>query len=126
MIPALVNLSTGITFTITAADDPLTVISTLPAEGAVEVEPDPTLRLSFDVPLSPLTLERSYFELSDAAGGAVGVRVVLSADDDRVVEVSPFGELAPATEYTLTVSIALRDIQGRHLAVPFQLTFVTL
>ncbi|MDF1562615.1 MAG: Ig-like domain-containing protein [Deltaproteobacteria bacterium] len=112
-------------FTVATADDPLQVVATEPGEGAQGVARRLEITLDFDVPLSTLTLDRAHFVLEDEAGSSVGLRAALDDAEPRRVILTPFAELPADTLLTLTVTPGLRDVQSRHLAVAFVLTFRT-
>jgi hypothetical protein len=103
---------------------PPTVISTVPANGAVGVPINQALTATFSVAMIPTTINTTTFTLSSAGGGAVtGVVTYIAAGSVAIFQ--PAANLLPSTVYTATITTGAMDLPGTALAQNYVWTFTT-
>ncbi|MET0556822.1 MAG: DUF4082 domain-containing protein [Vicinamibacteria bacterium] len=98
--------------------NPPTVVSTVPAAGAVGVAVAQDVRATFSKALDPASVGAATFTLRDAGGALVPAAVTWEAAAFRAV-LRPSSPLAYSTTYTATVSggpDGVRDLDGQPLA----------
>jgi hypothetical protein len=98
-------------------------VSVVPANGATGVSLTPTITLSFNEPLNPLTVREDTIRLARESGNVeLPVTVVLGADR-ATVTVTPDVMLQPLTQYRLQiVGSAVRDVAGNAAGLFTQFT----
>jgi len=106
-----------ITFTIAGADTtPPHLVSTTPADGETDVDPNQQVRLVFDEPMAP------YYD-----GGSVSLSNTAETwwhwEDDQTLVTTWHTAWADGAEITLTVTDGLHDQAGNPLANPQTVTF---
>ncbi|HEU5123392.1 MAG TPA: carboxypeptidase regulatory-like domain-containing protein [Verrucomicrobiae bacterium] len=105
----------------TRDDDPPQLLSMFPTNGAVQIDPQAVMRLTFNEPL----LNTNLAIVLTSANGNVAGAANLSADG-RILTFTPTAPLLPNRLYTLTVS-NLYDLAGnRFAAEPLIAEFATL
>jgi uncharacterized protein (TIGR03437 family) len=111
------------TFTTGAAPDitPPTVISTIPANGAVAVSVGSALSVTFSEALNPLTVNAATFLLKQGATVVSGTVTYAGV----TATFTPAAALAPNLPFTATITSGVQDLAGNALAVPFIWTFAT-
>jgi hypothetical protein len=97
------------------------VDSTVPASDAVGVSPDSNLAVIFTEAVDPLTVTTLSVTLSRGLT-AVGGTVTLSG---VTATFNPTSDLEPNTEYTASVSTAVKDLAGNAMANAYQWSFTT-
>ncbi len=108
------------TFT-TRDDDPPLLVSIFPTNGAVQVDPQAAMRVTFNEPLKNTGI---HFSLSDINGTVPGT-ANLSADG-KILAFAPASPLLPNRTYTMVIS-NLFDLAGNQFASePLTTTFSTL
>jgi hypothetical protein len=100
---------------------PLTLASSTPASGAIEVERDTIPALMFSAAVDPATATASNITLSMPSGTQAITIDVLGPQ----ITITPDGQLLPAAVYTLNVSTAVRGAGGEQLTAPVAVTFTT-
>ncbi|WP_248541993.1 Ig-like domain-containing protein [Myxococcus fulvus] len=95
------------------------VTGVLPAADARFISRDGALRVSFDRPLDPASVNAAAFSVAGHTG------LVNYEDSTRTAVFRPVPPLAPATDYSLTVK-DVRTPQGQPLAAPFTSSFRTV
>ncbi len=111
---AIVNLSIKAT--------PPSVISLLPGDGAIKVEPKVSPVITFSEPLDKTTVTNANITLTDASGNNVS-GVFSSNPEGKVVTFYPGVALKSEGRYTLAISMGIRDLQGYPLAQAVSATF---
>lgn len=119
------TFTTGTTGDIT----PPTVISSNPADVAVDVCINKTINASFSEPMDPLSITTATFTLSVTAGAPVNGLVTYDAQR-RIATFDPTTNLVgtPATNYTATIKGGpggVKDLAGNALAGDQTLSFTT-
>lgn len=99
-----------------------TLVSTSPADGAVDVELETTVEVRFSAPCDPATLTTEHFTLS-ADGAAIDASVTAEGD---TATLTPSAPLAEGTTYTATLSAAVAAATGLTLGTDHTWTFSTL
>lgn len=107
---------------------PLSIVETLPADGAGAdegIEPPPALLVMFNAPIAPDSLAGTI--TLETAGDPVPVDLAVSEDDPSVVTVTPQSLLLDNTTYTLTIDAGITDVAGGAFAPaePVTVTFTT-
>jgi hypothetical protein len=153
--PAIVSISGGVTVpsdsdasvTMTAtisrgaasdtASFPLTVKALLlsswvnssmiaPGNGAIEVDPGIAVKIPFQRPLDPSTVNDTTFQIVQT-GNSQSVPIVVSYDGpSQTVTLTPDSPLAQDTEYSTVVSPAVKDSDETSLPSPMGFSFTTL
>lgn len=100
----------------------MTLQGSSPAQGAVDVEPDAALSLTFSSPLAPVTPSDTGSSLVDGAGHAVPFDATVAGAS---LSVTPRTRLALASRYTVTAQRSLRGAGGEALAQPVAVGFTT-
>jgi hypothetical protein len=105
------------------------------AAAAVAAQPTALARVGAAVITGQGLVDELHFDFTspmDAATvqGALSVRPATQlrlawSDSGRILQVRPAPAWQPATEYTVTIGAAARDMQGVPLASPVQASFVT-
>jgi Bacterial Ig-like domain len=98
---------------------PPTVVSVVPKDEAVDVEPDGSIVIAVSEPLEASTVTTQTVQVLD--GGKVIAGKVIYADTKITFE--PEKPLALLAPYTVAVSSAVTDVDGAALAQPFTSTF---
>ncbi|ACB76346.1 Ig-like domain-containing protein [Opitutus terrae] len=103
-----------------------TVVSTIPANGAMNVEPNASFFVEFSeaVQPGPLTATVPAIRLFDAQNRVVAGSWILSADG-RGATLYLTRVLTPKTSYSLLISTAIRDLAGNPLPSAVSVDFVT-
>jgi uncharacterized protein (TIGR03437 family) len=114
-------------FTVLAAPAPmapLTVTSTLPANGAAGVSLTPTLQILFNDPLDPATIGLSTVSIANGTASLPATMIYDSAK--YAVSMAPNGVLRAGTVYTVTVGALLRNATGNPMGTPYSFSFATV
>ncbi len=118
-------LATAFTWSFTTGSvadvTPPTVISTIPANGAVGVPIGNSLAATFSEPMNPLSITNATFTLQSGATAVVGV----VSYGGVTATFTPSSPLAGASVYTATISNGARDLAGNPLAGNFVWNIVT-
>lgn len=91
-----------------------------PADGATDVPLNSSLLLRFNAPVDPASVSDSSIMLSGPGAPLLDFDIQGSS-----VTATPGMTLQPDTEYTLTLTTALRDLTGNALEAPVQARFRT-
>ena len=87
------------------------VVNAIPSEGAVAVSAGDPLTLFFNEPIAKaVEVDPGAVTFGSAGGGAAAFRLEL-APDQRSLQIRP-GPLLPDTDYSVTVTSAVRDLAG--------------
>lgn len=100
---------------------PPAVTGTTPLDGASGVDVDATIRATFSEEVLGTSVNASTFTLAGGSG-AVFATVTLSG---TTASLRPGAPLEYETAYTATVSSAVEDLAGNHMAGDFVWTFTT-
>ncbi|MGH9629118.1 MAG: DUF4082 domain-containing protein, partial [Bryobacteraceae bacterium] len=104
------------------APTPLSVMSTMPANGATGVNSTATVNVTFNNALSATTVNASTFSLKDAANTLVAGSYSVSGN---TATLTPSNALAASTTYTATVTTGVSDVNGSALAANYTWSFTT-
>ncbi|MFA4985027.1 MAG: Ig-like domain-containing protein, partial [Candidatus Brocadiia bacterium] len=99
-----------------------TVFSTLPLDTATDVAVNSTVTSTFDEAMAPLTITTATFLLTGPGTTTVLGAVTYVGD---VATFAPTSALAPATEYTATITTGAEDLAGNALGTVYVWTFTT-
>jgi RHS repeat-associated protein len=101
------------------------VLAVTPPDKALKIAVVTPLTVEFSEKIAPASLGATPLTLR-AAGADNDVPASFTLDlANRIVTLLPANPLDPATEYTLTVSSAIRDLQNLALEGPREFTFTT-
>jgi ketosteroid isomerase-like protein len=89
-----------------------TITSTNPASGASNVFIDTSVSATFSTAMDPTTINNATFRLVVTAGGAPVSGTVAYDAASQIATFTPSANLAPSTQYTATVSSAVKDLTG--------------
>lgn len=98
-----------------------TVVSTAPANGAVQVPVRSVVTAVFSEAVDAATLTTSTFTLRGPAGAVSG----LVSKTSTSAEFAPSGSLAYGTSYTATITTGARDLAGNALSADHVWSFTT-
>jgi len=119
--PAGVPLAANFVWTFTTAPPP-TVVSTVPANGAVTVAESITVTATFSVPMDATTINVTTFTLTGPGATTVTGSVNYAGN---TATFTPGVLLAASTLYTATITTGAKDASGAALAANFVWTFTT-
>ncbi|MDJ0865123.1 MAG: Ig-like domain-containing protein [Myxococcota bacterium] len=103
---------------------PPQVASVDPADGSVDVDVRPTIRVTFSEPIDAATLDAQSFTLAPDGSAPVPALIAV-AGDSRSATLLPDADLALGTLMRVALTGAVRDPSGNALAAPFASTFTT-
>jgi hypothetical protein len=106
------NFTTGLTANLVGP----TITSTNPASAAVNVFIDTTVSATFSTAMDPTTINNGTFKLAVTAGGAPVNGTVTYDPASHIATFIPSANLAASTQFTATVSNAVKDLAGNALA----------
>jgi hypothetical protein len=111
------------TFTTGSAADTSapTVVSTVPLNAAVDVAVNGNITATFNEAMAAATLNTATFTLASGAGAVAGAVTYTGT----VATFNPSADLAYSTLYTATITTAVTDLAGNHLASAKAWTFTT-
>ena len=114
------------TFTTAAGPDttPPTVISTIPANLALNVPTNQATTATFSKAMNPGTLSSSSYTLRGPGGVAVAGAVTYAAIGDTAT-FTPAATLAPNSLFTATITTMATDLAGNALAANYVWSFTT-
>ena len=114
------------TFTTAAAPDttPPTVISTIPANLAVNVPTNQAIAATFSKAMNASTLNSSSFTLQGPGGVAITGVVTYAVVGDTAT-FTPAANLAPNSLFTATINTTATDLAGNALAANYVWSFTT-
>jgi len=99
-----------------------TVLSTVPASGAIAVALDTNVTAAFSEAMDPLTINGTSITLKIGSAGVVGA---VTAPLATAVTFNPTAPLAPNTVYTATIRTLVKDVAGNALATERTWSFTT-
>jgi alpha-tubulin suppressor-like RCC1 family protein len=97
-----------------------TVTSTVPVNGATDVEIDSAMQVTFSEPMDPTSITTATFTLDRGVTGVVTYNALTNT-----ATFTPTSNLDPYTLYTATVTTGVRDSAGNHMAANYTWTFTT-
>ena len=98
----------------------ITVTTTVPLGGATNVEVDKPISVTFGTAIDPSTLTTSTFFLTPSVAGAISYD-----STTNTATFTPSRDLSHFTNYTATITTAVTDTSGNHLAGNYTWTFQT-
>ncbi|MHB8845762.1 MAG: Ig-like domain-containing protein [Nitrospirota bacterium] len=111
------------TIDLSIAVTPPHVVSILPADGAVKIEPNTPIEISFSEPLDKLTITSANITVKNSAGSAVSGAFSVNAES-TIVTFYPAALLASETAYTVSIlGNTLKDLQGNAMSGGFSSMF---
>lgn len=110
-------------FTTAASDDVLAPVvqSVSPAAGSTCAPTSGAVTASFDEDIDPATVNGSSFGLTSSSGPVSGTVAYIN----RAASFTPTSDLAVGATYTASLTTAIADLGGNHLAAPYQWAFTT-
>jgi hypothetical protein len=115
------SFTTGLTADTTAP----TVISTIPASGAIAVPTNQTISATFSKVMDSATITATgTFTLAVAGVGGAAVSGTVSYTGS-IATFTPSSALTPSTEFTATITTAAQDLSGNALAANYVWSFTT-
>ncbi len=121
--PLAANYSWSFTTGAVSDNQPPTVASTVPADGATGVAQNVALSVKFSEAMKASTINDSTFTLSVSGGAAVTGTVGAAGD---TATFTPSAALAENMSYIATLTTGIQDAAGNPLAVAYNWTFKTL
>ena len=110
-------------FTGSEDTDPPGISGRTPSPGATDVAVGTNVTVTFDEPMNPATISTSTVTLrAQGAGSDVPATVTYAG---VIATLDPLADLAPATQYTVTVAASVADAAGNELGAPDTWTFTT-
>ena len=110
---------------LTADTTPPTVISTIPASGAITVPTNQTISATFSKVMDSATITASgTFTLAVAGVGGAAVTGTVSYAGTTAT-FTPSSALTPSTQFTATITTAAQDLSGNALAANYVWSFTT-
>lgn len=103
---------------------PPTIISTTPAQGAADVALEVVLLVVFNEAIDPATVNSVSLSLRDNSGTGLAASVFYE-EAALTASLEPLADLAPASQYTATVSANVADLAGNSMAVAHIWSFST-
>jgi len=113
-------------FTITASYNdtaPPEVTSVYPQNGALNVQPDENVLITFSEPMNPETINKNTILLFKGTESLPGY-VTYDAENMQAV-FNPVNYLEETTTYTVKVTTGVEDVQGNNMTEDYPSTFTT-
>lgn len=98
---------------------PPTILAVAPADNAVDIAIDTTIKVTFSEPIDPASVTPTSFSLNNGVTGAFSF-------DGNTVTLTPSADLEYNTVYNGTLTTALTDTAGNHLGAAFECSFTTV
>jgi len=108
----------------TVASPAVTVVSTIPANGAIGVPITQVVSATFSVAMNPATISNASFTV--ATGGTAIAGTVTYSASGSVASFTPSASLAYNTLYTATITTSVTNTLGVGLASSYVWTFTTI
>jgi len=102
---------------------PPVIVRTVPPPGGTDVTLNSLLVFVFSEPMDPRTVTTQTMQVQSSDQAVAGT-VTLSTDG-LIATLQPSVPLAPGTEYTLSLSTSVADIEGTHLTSAVLVAFQT-
>jgi len=99
-----------------------TVLSTVPADGAIAVALDTNVTATFSESMDPLTINSTSITLKIGSAPVVGA---VTAPLATAVTFDPTAPLAPNTVYTATIKTLVKDVAGNAMVAEKTWNFTT-
>ena len=96
----------------------VTVVSTSPQDGDVDVDATVQITVTFSTPMDPATTATAF-----TIDGGVTATGLVTGD---TLTITPSANLSDATTYTVTIETGASSLTGNALAAAFNFTFTTL
>jgi len=100
------------------------VISTNPTDQATNVAINRTVNATFDESMDPATINSASFKLDGPGPNPISGTVTYNAGS-KIATFTASSDLAPGTQFTATITTAVKDLAGNALAVNKTWTFTT-
>jgi len=97
-----------------------TVTSTVPANGATDVEVDSSMQVTFSEAMDPTSITTATFTLNRGVTGSVGYDA-----STNTATFTPSSNLDYYTLYTATITTGVKDTSGNNMAADYTWTFTT-
>jgi hypothetical protein len=97
-----------------------TVTSTVPANGATDVERDSSIQVTFSQAMDPTSITTATFTLNRGVTGVVTYDPLTNT-----ATFTPSGNLDTYTLYTATITTGVRNTAGNNMAAGYTWTFTT-
>lgn len=120
-------LAAAKTWSFTTVDTtPPIVASVLPGNNATGITTGTTVQVTFNEPMDATTITAANITLKNTGTGVAVAATVAYNTATNVATLTPTGPLSNSTQYTVTVTTAVKDVSGNSLAAPFVSTFMTV
>ena len=101
------------------------VLDSKPTNGDKDIVLDTPIIIYFSEPVDPVTVDENSFYLSDSLGNRVPGSIGFN-NDVTIATLYPENPLSYNTQYTITVTTAVTDLQGLQLESAYVATFTTI
>jgi tetrahydromethanopterin S-methyltransferase subunit B len=120
MVTAYVwTFTTGTTADVT----PPTVVTTIPADAAIDIATNANIYVTFSEAMDPLTITASTIILKQ---GSTVISGAVTSPSTTTATLNPGSDLANNTVYTVTVTTGVKDLAGNAMAVAKVWSFTTI
>ncbi|MEO5904907.1 MAG: Ig-like domain-containing protein [Gemmatimonadaceae bacterium] len=102
-----------------------TVVSTVPADGAIGVSPTAPISAKFSEPMDISSINATTFTLQTTSGQSPVSGTITFDNASSTATFTPSSSLASATSYTATITTGARDVSGNALAANKVWSFTT-
>ena len=124
--PLAASVIWSFTTSATADTTPPNVISTNPADMAVNVPINRTVSATFDKAMDPATINSANFTLTGpGAGPGISAKMITYDSTSKIATFIPQSDFAPGTQFTATIKTGVQDLAGNALAANKVWTFTT-
>ncbi len=111
---------------IQALEDAFWVASVMPENGATGVSVNPTVLAQFRRDMDAATITGATFTLEDGFGPVSGSVAYDAPTRTATFTITPPAALLNLTEYTVTISPLVRDVEGNYMQKAVQWRFTTM
>ena len=122
--PLISNFAWNFTTSAVADTTPPTVVSTNPADQAVGIAINQTINATFSEAMDASTISTANFSVADANKNSVSGTIAYDSAS-KIATFSSASDLTSNTQYSVTITTAVKDLAGNALAVNKAWTFTT-
>jgi hypothetical protein len=118
----IIGLCAGLFITVLFCSGCIKVTLTNPADGATGVARDAVIRVTFDLPAQPKSVNAGTFLVEDSLGNPVTGTVTYA---DKVATFTPGSDLVMLRGYTVTLTRGIKNFLGFAMASNYSFDFTT-
>jgi len=107
------------------ATETATVISTLPASGQQQVDPESVIKVTFDRAMNSATLTPANIVLKDSTQQTVSLLSIYYDPTNNTAVITPAGTLKLSTDYHVVITTGVQDSSNTPLAQDYNWSFRT-